>query len=67
LFAPETDDQLKVGVVETFVAPLDGLIRVGAGSSPTAAAMLGVLMLASREKMRTRKKPRPKRNNLPTL
>jgi hypothetical protein len=39
LFAPETDDQLKVGVVETFVAPLDGLIRVGAGNSPTVVKL----------------------------
>jgi hypothetical protein len=31
-FAPETEDQLKVGVVETPVAPFDGPDRVGAES-----------------------------------
>jgi hypothetical protein len=30
-FAPLTEDQLKFGVVETFVAPLEGADRLGAG------------------------------------
>jgi hypothetical protein len=35
-FAPVTDDQLKVGVVETPVAPFPGPLRVGAESSAEA-------------------------------
>jgi hypothetical protein len=31
-FTPLTEDQLKLGVVEMFAAPLEGLDRLGAGS-----------------------------------
>ncbi len=39
LFAPATDDQLKVGVVVTAVAPDEGLLSDGTGSSVAASAV----------------------------
>jgi len=45
LFAPLTDDQLKVGVVEIPVASLDGELRVGAESNAKAESGVTIVKI----------------------
>jgi len=42
-FAPVTLDQVKLGVVDTPVAPFDGVDRVGAGNNDVAVVKLPIV------------------------